>query len=99
MNSQKRQTTTRPWTLRRVHKLVAVLASPFIIISALAGGLLLLRTTGLYQPTGDFHQFLRGIHNYEIVAVYVGLIPVVLMLAAAITGLMLFARPYRKKRK
>ncbi|GEM_PF-704568 len=96
--STSHKPVSRPWTLRRIHRTVAAIAAPFIIISAIGGGTLLLRVAGIYDRRGDFRSTVQRIHNYEVIARYIGLIAVVFMLAAAITGLMLLARTHRRNK-
>lgn len=89
----------RPWTVRRVHRLLAIIAAPFILISATGGGILLLRVAQIYDRRGDFRGTVQRIHNYEIIARYIGLIAVAFMLAAAISGLILYFKTARIGRK
>lgn len=78
--------------LRLFHRWVALVASPLIIISSIGGGILLLRKTGLYERRGGFRDTIQNLHNYEIIADYLGLVAVVLILTVAVTGLWLFVQ-------
>ena len=83
--------------LRAFHRVVSLLIAPFIIVSAAGGGMLFLRKTGLYERKGAFREAIQHIHSYEAILPYVGLIAVVLMLLAAITGTVLFVQVRRRR--
>jgi uncharacterized iron-regulated membrane protein len=69
------------------------------VVTAICGLILLYRKTGLYERNGEFRQAMQHLHNFEIVAPYVGTIVAGLMLAMAFTGVALFWQPYARKRK
>lgn len=85
----------RRFLLRKVHRVVGLLSAPFIIISSLGGGILLLRKTGLYERKGAFREMIQGIHHYEVIMPYMGLAAVGFMLLASITGIVLFLQTSR----
>ena len=58
--------------LRQVHRWVGMTFAPFFLLTATAGMLLLWRRTHLYAD--DTKGLLLGLHNWEIVADYVGVL-------------------------
>ncbi len=84
-------------TLRKLHRMIAVVFAPFILLTAITGGMLLWRHTGAYE-FGTMNV-LFGLHNWEIVANYVGTILAVGMMVTALTGLTLWAQVIGNKRR
>ena len=74
--------------LRTLHRWLGVVLSPFVLITAVAGGLLLFRKLGWY----DIHtrHDLIDLHNYELVAPYVGAVVAAGLAFLAVTGLVLW---------
>ncbi len=85
----------RSW--RQWHGLIGLLSAPFILITAACGGLLLLRKIGVYERQGPFRNAIQRLHSYEILLPYVGLIAAVLMILAAVTGLVLYYQMHRRR--
>lgn len=82
-----------PW--RKWHRITALASAPFTLISAVCGGLLLFRKTGLYERRGPFRETIQRLHSFEIILPYVGVIAVALMILATVTGLVLYFRGRR----
>jgi hypothetical protein len=70
-----------------------------MIITALAGLILLYRKAGLYERNGEFREAVQNLHNYELLAPYVGTVAAALMVAVAITGVAVFCQIHLRKRK
>jgi uncharacterized iron-regulated membrane protein len=85
----------RSW--RQWHGLIGLLSAPFVLITAICGGLLLLRKIGLYERQGPFRNMIQRLHSYELLLPYVGLIAAVLMILAAATGLALYSQVHRRR--
>jgi len=67
-----------------------------MLITAACGGLLLLRTVGLYERRGKFREAIQQLHSYEILLPYVGLVAVALIILTAVTGVVLYLRTHRR---
>lgn len=74
--------------LRTLHRYVAIVMSPFLLLLALTGCLLFFRKTGWYQE--EVKDLLVGLHTWEIVAPYIGLFVGAGLLFLTISGLILF---------
>lgn len=85
--------------LRIVHRVMGLIAAPLFVITAVCGIILLYRKTGLYERNGEFRQSIQHLHNFEIVAPYIGTLVAGLMLAMAVTGVVLFWQSYARRRK
>lgn len=85
--------------LRLVHRVLGLIAAPVMIITAVCGILLLYRKTGLYERAGEFRQTVQHLHNYEVVAPYVGTLAALLMIAMACTGLALMLQLFVRRHK
>jgi uncharacterized iron-regulated membrane protein len=85
--------------LRIVHRVLGLIAAPVMIVTATCGMLLLYRKTGLYELDGEFHQTVEHLHNYEIIAPYVGTPAALLMIAMACTGLALMLQVYVRRHR
>jgi uncharacterized iron-regulated membrane protein len=100
MSSTAHQTTSpaasRGLAWRKWHKITSLLSAPFTLISAVCGGLLLFRKTGLYERRGPFRETIQRLHSYEILLPYVGIIAVLLMILATTTGLILYLQGRRR---
>lgn len=85
--------------LRKIHKTVALLFSPFLIITAATGILLLFRKAGLYGQ--GVKEFLIGIHNWEgfTLVQYAGVLLGAGLLLIAATGLGIAAQTAARKRR
>ena len=85
--------------LRFAHRVLGLISAPVMIVTAICGMLLLYRKTGLYERAGEFRETVEHLHNYEIVAPYVGTIAAVLMIAMACTGMALGLQIHARRRK
>ncbi|NLX57452.1 MAG: PepSY domain-containing protein [Phycisphaerae bacterium] len=85
--------------LRIVHRFLGVAAAPLMIVTAACGMVLLFRKTGMYERNGEFREFIQRLHNFEIVAPYVGTLVAVLMMAIAVTGVALWWQSHARQRK
>ena len=85
--------------LRKIHKFLALLFSPFLIIAALTGILLLFRKDGLYGEA--VKDFLLGIHNWEgfTLVKYAGIVLGAGLLLIAATGIGIAAQTAARKRR
>ena len=84
--------------LRLVHRVLGLIAAPAMIVTAICGLILLYRKTGLYERAGEFRETVEHLHNYEIVAPYIGTLAAVLMIAVACTGLALLGQVFLRRR-
>ncbi len=85
--------------LRTLHRVVGLLTAPLMVITAFGGTVLLFRRTGWYERRGDFRGVIQDLHNYEIIASYIGAVAAVMMVVVAATGVALFVQIRRRKRK
>ena len=85
----------RSW--RQWHGLIGLVSAPFMLVTAVCGGLLLLRKSGLYERQGPFRNAIQRLHSYEILLPYVGLVAAVLMILTAVTGVVLYYRTHRRR--
>lgn len=77
--------------LRKLHRIVAITLSPFLLILVATGGLLFFRKTDLY--TDEIKDFLVSVHTWELIAPYIGLVIGLGVLFLVISGLILFFKP------
>lgn len=74
--------------LRKLHRIVAITMSPFLLFLALTGCLLFFRKSGFYDK--EIKELLVSLHTWEIIAPYVGLFMGVGLLFLVISGMVLF---------
>jgi uncharacterized iron-regulated membrane protein len=74
--------------LRKLHRIVAIILSPFIFLLALTGSSLFFRKAGFYDK--EIKDFITSIHTWEIIAPYVGLFLGLGLLFLVISGVILF---------
>jgi len=96
--SQPTRATTSTKGLRALHRAIGITCAPLLILTALCGGLLLLRKTGLYERKGGFRELIQSLHCYELLLPYVGLLACTLMVLVAVTGVVLFLRTRPRQR-
>lgn len=77
--------------LRKIHRLVAITFSPFLLMLAVTGCLLFFRKAGIYDK--EIKELLVGIHTWEIALPYIGLILGVGFLFIVVSGIILFFNP------
>ncbi len=74
--------------LRKLHRIVAIVFAPFLLITPITAIILLFRKTGLYGD--ETKKLLLSIHNWEIAANYVGIILALGLIFIVATGLVMF---------
>lgn len=80
--------------IRKLHRKVGMIFSPFFLLTAVTGILLLWRKAGVYGP--ETKKLLLGFHNWEIGAKYIGVILALGLLLMTITGLALLIQSRKK---
>ena len=83
--------------LRKVHRMVGLIFAPFFILTACTGILLLWRKADLYGR--EVQGTLLGLHNWEGLASYIGVILACALLFMACSGLVILAGMYKRKSK
>ena len=83
--------------LRKLHRFVGVLFAPFFILTGVTGIMLLWRKTGLYGP--ELKNTLLGLHNWEGLAPYIGVILAAGLLIMTCTGLAILVGSRGRKHK
>jgi len=83
--------------LRKMHRAVGVLSAPFLLLTAVAGALLLLRRTGLYGFGA--RDVILGLHNWEIIAGYIGVVLALALAFMAVTGFLIFLKMKLRRKK
>ncbi len=76
--------------IRRLHRIVGAVFAPFFILTATTGIVLLWRKTELYGP--EVKDTLLGLHDWEGLAPYIGVILAGGLLFMSCTGLALLRR-------
>jgi uncharacterized iron-regulated membrane protein len=74
--------------LRKLHRIVAIILAPFLLLLALTGSSLFFRKSGLYEK--EIKEFLVSLHTWEIIAPYVGLFLGAGLLFLVVSGTILF---------
>lgn len=77
--------------LRKIHRIVAITLSPFLLLLAATGCLLFFRKAGFYDK--EIKELLVSLHTWEIVAPYIGLIFGAGFFFLVISGIILFFKP------
>ena len=75
-------------SLRTFHRRVALIFSPFLLLTSLTGIFLLFRKDGLYGK--EAKSILIGLHNWELGAKYIGIVLAIGLMSICISGLMIF---------
>lgn len=81
--------------LRTFHRRLALILSPFLILTSLTGIALLFRKSDMYGK--PIKELMIGLHNWEIVAPYIGAILGFALLALTISGLLIFFKTPKRK--
>jgi uncharacterized iron-regulated membrane protein len=76
--------------LRTVHRRLALILSPFLLLTSVTGILLLFRKDDMYDK--EVKSLLIGLHNWEIGAKYIGGFLGMGLIVICITGIMLFMK-------
>lgn len=77
--------------LRKIHRLVAITLSPFLLLLSLSGCFLLFRKTALYNK--EIKDLLISLHTWEVIAPYIGITLGLGLLFLVISGIVLFFKP------
>ena len=83
--------------LRTFHRLVGAIFAPFFILTAVTGIILLWRKDDLYSASTK--GTLLGLHNWEGLAPYIGVVLAAGLLFMTCTGLAILAGIHRRKHK
>ncbi len=81
--------------IRKYHRLIALIFSPFFLITSFTGIILLWRKAGIYEK--GTKNFLLGMHNWEGASSYIGVILACGLLFMTITGLIMLIKTRRRK--
>jgi uncharacterized iron-regulated membrane protein len=76
--------------LRTLHRRIALIFSPFFLLTALTGIFLLFRKDELYSK--ETKSLLIGLHNWEYGAKYIGIILALALITVTISGILLFLK-------
>ncbi len=76
--------------LRKLHKVVALAFSPFLLLTSLTGIALLWRKDELYSK--ETKNLLIGLHNWEYGAKYIGTVLGLALIFIVVTGVLLALR-------
>lgn len=74
--------------IRKIHRLCAITFSPFLLLLACTGSLLLFRKAGIYSK--DNQVFILSVHTWEIIAPYLGIIFGFGLTVIVLTGITIF---------
>ena len=81
--------------IRKLHRVIGLVFSPFFLITAITGAALLWRKAEVYGQ--DTKGFLIGLHNWEIGAKYIGIILVAGLIGMTLTGMAMLIQSTRRK--
>ncbi|MGB0453304.1 MAG: hypothetical protein ACPGJV_06285 [Bacteriovoracaceae bacterium] len=76
--------------IRVFHRRLAIILSPFLILTSITGILLLFRKDDLYGK--EVKSLLIGLHNWEIAAKYIGATLGIGLILICATGLIIFMK-------
>lgn len=79
--------------LRVFHRRMAIIFSPFLILTALTGIALFFRKDDFYGK--EIKGLLIGLHNWESGAKYIGIVLALGLISICVSGLMLFFKTKR----
>ena len=74
--------------IRKLHRISAIIFSPFFLLLAVSGSALLFRKAEVYPKATK--ELLVSLHTWEIIAPYVGIIAGLGLLTVTITGIIIF---------
>lgn len=80
-------------SLRVFHRRIALIFSPFLLLTSLTGIALLFRKDGVYDK--EVKSLLIGLHNWEYGAKYIGAILAIALITICVTGILLFLKNKR----
>ena len=78
-------------TIRKLHRLVAIISAPFLLLLALTGFALFFRNSEIYGK--EIKSLLVDLHTWEWLAPYVGIVFGLAFLFLLISGTVLFFKP------
>jgi hypothetical protein len=81
--------------LRTFHRRLALILSPFLILTSLTGIALLFRKNEIYGK--PIKELMIGLHNWEIIAPYIGAILSFGLMALTVSGLLIFIKTPKRK--
>jgi len=81
-------------TLRKFHKTIALIFSPFLLLTSVTGIILLWRKDELYSK--ETKNLLIGLHNWEYGAKYIGSALGLALILIIVTGLLIAFRGNKK---
>jgi len=76
--------------IRKIHRFCAITFSPFLLLLAFSGSLLLFRKVGLYSK--DIQVLILSVHTWEIIAPYLGIILGLGVMVIVVTGIIIFLK-------
>lgn len=76
--------------LRTFHRRLALVFSPFFLLTSATGIILLFRKDDLYSK--EIKKLLIGLHNWEVVGKYLGAILGLALIAVTISGILIFLK-------
>jgi uncharacterized iron-regulated membrane protein len=79
--------------LRTFHRRIAIIFSPFLLLTSITGIILLFRKDDFFGK--EAKSLLIGLHNWELGAKYIGLILGLGLISICISGLLLFFKTKR----
>jgi uncharacterized iron-regulated membrane protein len=82
--------------LRKLHRTVGLVFSPFFLLTAVTGMILLWRKADLYSK--ESKSLMLGLHNWELGAKYIGVVLASALIFMTVTGLVLAIGPMLKKK-
>ena len=81
--------------LRKLHRVLGLVFSPFFLVTAVTGAALLWRKAEVYG--NETKGLLIGLHNWEIATKYVGIILAAGLICMTLTGLAMLIQSAKKK--
>jgi len=78
--------------IRKLHRVVAIVSSPFLLFLSVTGIILLFRKTGLYPKSTK--STLVSLHTWEVIMPYIGMVLGLALIFITITGMIIF---FKKK--
>lgn len=76
--------------VRVFHRRIAIILSPFLILTSITGIVLLFRKDGFYEK--ETKNLLIGLHNWELGAKYIGAFLAIGLISICISGLRIFLK-------
>lgn len=83
--------------IRKIHRLIAIISSPFLIIISLTAFLMILSRMKILNLSLTFDEWIYKTHTWDLIGGYAGLIFPVILLTIVLTGIILFTQIERRK--